>query len=86
MAGPSSRAQLGLSLDDAARAIGVARPTLSRYEANPLAVTEPRRSRIAAFYRDLAAALERALARRSASAEHVSEATISPEAVASSGR
>lgn len=54
------RLQLGLSLDDAAEAIGVSRGTLTRYELNPMAVGEALRKRIAAFYRDLHAARERA--------------------------
>lgn len=60
MAEVSPRLELGLSLDDAARTVGVSRGTLTRYELNPLAVGEPRRKRIGAFYRDLQSVLERA--------------------------
>lgn len=56
----SPRLELGLSLDDAAEAIGVSRGTLTRYELNPMAVGEARRKRIAAFYRDIQGARERA--------------------------
>lgn len=56
----SPRLELGLSLDDAAEAIGVSRGTLTRYELNPMAVGEARRKRIAAFYRDLHATHARA--------------------------
>lgn len=62
VAGP--RIELGLSLEDAAKAIGIARQTLARYEINPLAVGEARRALIASFYRDLRAVRERARARR----------------------
>lgn len=54
------RLDLGLSLDDAAHAIGISRGTLTKYELSPMAVGEALRRRIAAFYRDLAATRERA--------------------------
>lgn len=56
----SPRLELGLSLDDAAEAIGVSRGTLTRYELNPMAVGQARRDRISAFYRDLRTARDRA--------------------------
>lgn len=61
--GGSPRAELGISLRRAAELVGVCRPTLARYEINPLAVGAPVRARCDAFYRDLRKLLERAESR-----------------------
>lgn len=58
MDGGSPRARLGVSLDRAARLIGVSRGTLSLYEANPESVGPALRARIEAVYRRFGKVLE----------------------------
>lgn len=53
-----TRTRLGVSLERAARLIGVNRATLSLYEANPEAVGPRLRARIEAVYRRLAKVVE----------------------------